>query len=131
MELDGFNTDQIDDHAAQAKMLYGKTDAYKELQEKAKGRTKAQEAALGDQVMEFFVHLGAMRGEDPGSEAVQAWVKELQTFFTEHYYTCTPQILKGLGEGYAGGGSLNENIDAVGGKGTGEFAHQAIALYCG
>lgn len=131
LEFDGFNTKQIDDHAAQAKTLYGKTDAYKEYQEKSKGRTTEQEKALGDQVMEFFVRLGAIRDQDPGSEAAQRWVAELQDFFTQHYYSCTPQILRGLGQGYAGGGSLNENIDAAGGKGTGEFARQAIEIYCG
>lgn len=130
LELDGFDVNKIDDYAAQAKTLYGKTDAYKEYTQKSKDRSKEQEKALGDQVMDFFVRLGAMRTEDPGSEAVQAWVAELQAFFTEHYYTCTPQILKGLGEGYAGGGSLTENIDNAGGKGTGEFAHRAIDIFC-
>ena len=72
-----------------------------------------------------------MKGQSPDSDEVQAWVKELQTFFTEHFYTCTPQILLGLSEGYAGGGSMNENIDAAGGKGTGEFARKAIEVYCG
>lgn len=130
LEFDGFDINKMDDYAAQAKTLYGKTDAYQEYTRKNAGRTKAQEAALGEQVMDFFVRLGAMRTEDPGSDIVQAWVKDLQDFFTDHYYTCTPQILKGLGEGYAGGGSLTENIDAAGGKGTGEFAHQAIEIYC-
>lgn len=130
LELDGFDVNKIDDYAAQARTLYGKTDAYKEYTQKSKDRSKEQEKALGDQVMDFFVRLGAMRNEDPGSEAVQAWVAELQAFFTEHYYTCTPQILKGLGEGYAGGGSLTENIDNAGGKGTGEFAHRAIDIFC-
>lgn len=131
LDFEGFKPERIDDYAAQAKTLYGKTDAYKEFTHKSAGRSKEQEAALGEQVMDFFVQLGHLRDQDPGSEAVQAWVKELQDFFTEHYYTCTPQILKGLGQGYAGGGSLTENIDAAGGKGTGEFAHRAIEIYCG
>lgn len=131
LEFDGFDVNQIDNYAAQAKTLYGKTSAFKEYQQKADGRTKEQEEALGEQVMDFFVRLGKMRSEDPGSESAQAWVRQLQEFFSEHYYTCTPQILKGLGEGYAGGGSLNENIDAAAGKGTGEFAHRAIEIYCG
>lgn len=130
LEFHGFDVNKIDDYAAQAKTLYGKTDAYKEYAQKRAGRSKQQENALGEQVMDFFVRLGSLRGEDPGSEAVQAWVKELQEFFTAHYYTCTPQILKGLGEGYAGGGSLTENIDKAGGAGTGEFAHRAIEIYC-
>ncbi len=130
LKLSGFDPNKMDDYTEQAKTLYGKTDAYKEFEEKSTGRSKKQEAALGEQVMDFFVRLGAMRDKDPVDEAVQAWVKELQEFFTEHYYTCTPQILKGLGEMYAGGGSMTENIDAAGGKGTGEFARQAIEIYC-
>lgn len=130
LEFENFDIDRIDDYAAQAKTLYGKTDAYREYTQKSKDRSKEQENALGDQVMDFFVRLGQMRNLDPGSEAVQAWVKELQDFFTEHYYTCTSQILRGLAEGYAGGGSLNENIDAAGGRGTGEYARRAIEIYC-
>ncbi len=80
--------------------------------------------------MAFFTRLGQLRDQAPDSPAVQAWVQELQAFFTENFYTCTDQILKGLGELYAGGGSMTENIDAAGGKGTGEFAWQAIEIYC-
>lgn len=130
LEFEGFDVNQIDNYAAQAKTLYGKSDAYQEYLQKARNRSPEQARTLGDQVMDFFVRLGAMRDQDPGSEAVQSWVKELQEFFTAHYYTCTPQILKALGEGYAGGGSMNENIDAAGGKGTGEFARRAIEIYC-
>ena len=129
LEFEGFHANQLDDYAAQAKNLYGKTDAYEEFTQKSAGRSKEQEAALGCQVMDFFVRLGAMKDQDPASPPVQAWVKELQEFFTAHYYTCTPQILKALGDGYAGGGSMTENIDHAGGPGTAEFAHQAIEIY--
>lgn len=130
MDFNGFNPKKLDDYSAQAKALYGKTDAYKEYEEKSKGRTKEQEKALGGQVMDFFVRLGAMEEKDPGSEAAQAWVKDLQAYFTENFYTCTPQILQCLGESYAGGGSMQENIDAAGGPGTGAFAKAAIDIYC-
>ena len=131
MDWTGFDPKKIDEYSAQAQTLYGKTDAYRAYQEKSKGRSRQQELALGDQVMDFFVRLGALRQEGPAGDAVQGWVAELQAFFTEHYYPCTPQILAGLGEMYAGGGSMTENIDAAGGKGTGEFAKRAIDIYCG
>jgi DNA-binding transcriptional MerR regulator len=131
MKFKEFDMKKIDDYAAQAKMIYGKTDAYKEFEKKSAGRSKEAEQDLGNQVMDFFVRLGAMRHMDPGCEEVQAWVKELQAFFTEHYYNCTNQILRALAESYAGGGSMNENIDNAGGQGTGAFAREAIAIYCG
>lgn len=130
MNLKEFDMKKIDDYAVQAKALYGKTDAYQEFEKKSAGRSKETENALGNQVMEFFVRLGAMRHMDPGCPEVQAWVKELQAFFTEHYYNCTNPILLSLAESYAGGGSMNENIDNAGGAGTGAFAQEAIAIYC-
>ena len=129
MDFEGFDSQKIDDYSAQAKALYGKTDAYKEYQQKSKNRTKEQEKDLGAQVMDFFVKLGKLRPCDPGCEAAQSWAKELQDFFTEHYYTCTPQILASLAESYAGGGSMTENIDNAGGAGTGAFAKEVIDIY--
>ena len=129
MDFEGFDPKRMDEYSQQAKVLYGKTDAYKEFQQKQKSRTKEQEKDLGAQVMDFFARLGKMRPCEPDSEAAQNWAKELQAFFTEHFYTCTPQILKGLAESYAGGGSMTENIDKVGGEATGAFAKQVIDIY--
>ena len=131
MNFKEFDMKKIDNYAAQAKALYGKTDAYKEYEQKSAGRSKEAENALGDQVMDFFVRLGTMRHMDPGCAEVQAWVKALQAFFTQHYYNCTNPILLSLAESYAGGGSMNENIDKAGGSGTGAFAREAIRIYCG
>ena len=130
LELEGFNANNIDNYAQQAKTLYGKTDAYREFARKEKSRTKAQSEAINGQVMDFFVRLGQLKDQPPESDAVQNWAKELQAFFTENYYTCTPEILMSLGEMYAGGGAMTENIDAAGGEGTGAFAREAIACFC-
>ena len=129
MDFSGFSPEKMDEYSRQAKTLYGKTEAYKEYEAKSRKRTREQEQDLGGQVMDFFVRLGKLRPCAPDCEAAQAWAKELQDFFTAHYYTCTPQILKSLAESYAGGGSMNENIDKAGGPGTGAFAKEVIDLY--
>ena len=118
------------DYSTQAKALYGNTDAYKEYAQKSIGRTAAQENDLGAQVMDFFTRLGRMRPCEPDSKAALAWAKELQEFFTVHYYSCTPQILKSLAESYAGGGSMTDNINKYAGEGTAEFTAEAIQIYC-
>ena len=130
LELKGFDVNKMDDYARQAKTLYGKTEAYREYEEKAKGRTKAQSDAINAQVMDFFVRLGKLRGQSPDSEEAQNWVRDLQEFFTANFYTCTPEILMSLGEMYDGGGSMTENINAAGGEGTGKLAREAIVCYC-
>lgn len=129
MNFEGFDPGRIDEYSQQAKMLYGKTEAYQEYSQKAAHRTQEQEKDLGQQIMERFAQLGKMRTCAPDCAQAQNWVKELQAFFTEHYYACTPQILKSLGQSYAGGGSMTENIDKVGGAGTGAFAQQVIDAY--
>jgi len=129
MNFEAFDTNQIDQYSTQAKVLYGKTSAYKEYEQKSKCRTSEQEKALGTQVLDFFAHLGKMRPCQPDCAEALAWARELQTFFTAHFYTCTPQVLSSLGESYACGGSMTENIDKVGGEGTGIFAKQVIDAY--
>lgn len=120
---------ETEDYSSQAKALYGKTDAYKEYVRKANSRTAQQEQALGAQVLGFFERLGNMRPCDPGCARAQAWAKELQDFFTANYYNCTPRILASLAQSYASGGSMTENIDKVGGAGTGSFAKEVIDIY--
>ena len=129
MNFENFDPKKMDEYSEQAKALYGKTNAYKEFQQKSKNRTKSQEKDLGAQVMDFFTRLGKMRPCAPDNEAALHWAKELQDFFTQHYYTCTPQILASLAESYAGGGSMTENIDKAGGAGTGAFAKEVIDCY--
>ena len=130
LKLEGFHMTKTNDYAAQAKALYGKTDAYKEYTQKAAGRTPEQDKDVNAGLMDFFTRLGTMKDLAPDSPEVQGWVKDLQDYICAHYYRCTNQILMGLGQMYAGGGSLTENIDAAGGKGTGAFALEAIKVYC-
>lgn len=130
LKFDNWDPKKIDEYQAQAETLYGKTEAWQEYSQKARDRSPQQEKALGDGVMDLFARLGQLRHLPAEDAQVQAWVEELQCYFTEHFYTCTPRILLGLGEMYAGGGSMTENIDAAGGKGTAEFARDAIAAYC-
>ena len=130
LEFKNWDPKKIDEYQAQAENLYGKTEAWQEWEHKRRSRTPEQGKEINDRLMRFFTELGQLRHLAPDSREVQDWAASLQAFITENFYTCTPQILRGLGEMYAGGGSMTENIDAAGGKGTGEFAKQAIDLYC-
>ena len=80
--------------------------------------------------MDLFRRLGQYRTGDPAAPEVQALIGELQRYISEHYYSCTKQILFGLGQMYAAPGEMNENIDRAGGEGTGDFARRAIEIYC-
>ena len=130
MDFNAFDTRKIDEYAKRAKEQWGETPEYKEYEEKAKNWTKEDEMKMEDEFLQIFVEFGAVKDFDPTSDGVQALVKKLQDYITEHFYTCTDKILAGLGKMYSGGGELTENIDKVGGTGTAEFTDRAIEVYC-
>ena len=130
LKFDAFDTKKIDEYAAQAKASWGTTPAYREFEEKSKGRTREQDQNIALGLMDIFSEFGAIKDADPGSVGAQALVKKLQDYITQNFYTCTNEILSGLGKMYAGGGDFTKNIDSYGGEGTAEFAHRAIEIYC-
>ena len=130
MDFSAFDTKKMDEYAAQAKENWGKTDAYKEFEEKSKDWTEETTGNIAKDMMRLFVEFGAMKDLDPDDEKVQVQVKKLQDYITKNFYNCTKQILSGLGRMYAAGGEFTENIDNAGGKGTAEFCHKAIEIYC-
>ena len=130
MNFDAFDTSKIDEYAAQAKASWGKTSAYKEFEEKTKGRTKEEDQRVYQGMIDIFGEFGQIRNTDPASGEAQALVKKLQDYITEHMYTCTKEILSGLGKMYGGGGDFTTNIDKMGGEGTAAFASQAVEIYC-
>lgn len=130
MDFKPFDRSKVDAYAAEAKRKWGKTDAYKEFEQKTAGQTSAEIQSTGDGLMDIFVEIGAIRHLDPASQDAQALIAKLQSYITEHYYTCTKQILQGLGMMYIAGDSMTDNINKAGGEGTADFAHQAIEIYC-
>ena len=130
MNFKAYDTKKLDAYAAEAKQRWGRTDAWKESQEKAKGKTREDQAAEADGLMDIFRRLGQLRQGDPASPEAQALIAELRQYICDHYYNCTNQILFGLGQMYAAGDEMNENIDHAGGAGTGDFARRAIEASC-
>ena len=130
MNFQPFDTTELDRCSAEAKAKWGKTDAYREFEQKTDGQSPQQLKSAGDGLMDIFAELGTLRRLSPESAEAQALIRKLQGYITEHFYTCTPQILRSLGQMYIAGDSMTENIDKAGGPGTAEFAHRAIELYC-
>ena len=130
LTFDAFDTGKIDEYAAQAKASWGTTPAYREYEEKSKGRTKEEDRKIHQGMIDIFAEFGKIRETDPSSEEAQALAGKLQEYITEHMYTCTKEILRGLGKMYAAGGDFTTNIDNFGGKGTAVFAARVIEIYC-
>ena len=65
----------------------------------------------------------------PDSEEAQSLAKKLQNYITENCYTCTNEILSGLGQMYVTDERFKDNIDKHG-VGTAEFVSKVIKIYC-
>ena len=130
MDFRAFDSSKQARYAAEAKKKWGKTEAWKEYEEKTAGKSQDEMRSAGDGLMDIFAKIGAVRHLDPASAEAQTLTEELRRYITDHFYTCTPQILRGLGQMYAAGGEMTESIDRAGGPGTADFTHRAIEIYC-
>lgn len=123
-----FSTDTIQQYKDEVKAKWGGTQAYQDYQERERRGAVPGDAAAG--MMALFADMGALRQYAPEDPAVQEKVGQLQRFITENYYTCTTDILRGLGEMYAADPRFCRNIDRAGGEGTAQFVSRAIAVFC-
>ena len=122
---------KMTNYEKEIRQRWGGTAAYREHQEKTKNYTKEQWSAANDGLMAIFAEFAECKkqGFKADSPEVQNLVKKLQTHITDHFYTCTKEILAGLGKMYVCDDRFRENIDKRG-VGTAEFASEAIEHFC-
>ena len=124
--MKAFDNSEFEKYKAEAKEKWGETPAYKEYE----NRKNSDFSASSDKMMDIFRRMGEIKENSPSSDEAQSLVKELKTFITENYYTCTDEILFSLGKMYTCDERFTKNIDSAGGTGTAAFAEKAITIYC-
>ena len=109
---------------------WGNTLAYREHKQKTKNYTKEKWAEANDGLMAIFAEFAACKDSGVSADSVeaQALVAKLQAHITANYYTCTDEILAGLGKMYVADERFKKNIDKYG-EGTAEFAAEGIRIY--
>ena len=114
----------------EAHSRWGDTQAFGEHEQKTKNYTKEKWAEANEGLMAIFAELAACKNSGAGadSDKAQALVCKLQAHITANYYTCTDEILAGLGKMYVCDERFKKNIDKYG-KGTAEYASEAIGQY--
>ena len=115
----------------EARERWGNTAAYREHEQKTKNYTKEKWAEANDGLMAIFAEFASYKnsGVSADSAETQELVAKLQAYITEYYYTCTDEILAGLGKMYVADERFKKNIDKYG-EGTAEFVSAAIDVYC-
>ena len=120
----------MNDNKIEVSSRWGNTDAYREHEQKTKNYTKEKWTEANDGLMAIFAEFAALKnsGATADSAEVQALVAKLRAHITANYYTCTDEILAGLGKMYVADERFKKNIDKSG-DGTAEFTTEAIKVY--
>ena len=117
-------------YAEEAKQRWGGTDAYKESEQKTAEYSESKWDDVNAGLNAVFADFALIKdSETPESEAAQMLVKRLQDYITCNFYTCTNEILAGLGQMYTADERFKANIDKNG-TGTADFVSEAIKVYC-
>ena len=118
-------------YKTEARERWGNTEAYREHEKKTKNYTKEKWAEVNDGLMAIFAEVADCKNNRFASNSpeVQSLVVKLQGYITQNYYTCTNEILAGLGQMYVADERFKENIDKSG-EGTAELVAEAIDLFC-
>ena len=129
--VNAFDNTDFENYKEEVKEKWGQTDAYNEYTEKTKGYSKEKFNSLTDRMNSLMQEFaGCMNsGFSVDSTDAQNLVKNLQSYITENFYTCTNEILYGLGLMYVADERFKNNIDKHS-SGTAEFIRKAIEYYC-
>ena len=119
------------DYKTEARERWGNTAAYREHEKKTKNYTKEEWAEINNGLMSIFSEFAKHKngGFVVNSLEVQSLVVKLQEYITQNYYTCTKEILAGLGQMYVADERFKANINKNS-DGTAEFVSKAIEIYC-
>ena len=110
---------------------WGNTSTFREHEQKTKNYTKEKWAEANEGLMAIFGEFAVCKdsGSSTDSAEAQSLVAKLQAHITANYYTCTDEILAGLGKMYVADERFKKNIDKYG-ESTAEFVAVAIDIFC-
>ena len=127
MNFKPFDDQKMEQYRSEAKARWGQSQAWQEYESREKAGMDVSSAGSG--LLALLAELGQLRDKGPQSPESQAAVARLQQYITDHFYTCTDQILQGLGQMYLCDERMKAAIDKAGGEGTADFASQAICAF--
>ena len=117
-------------YETEAHSRWGDTKAFCEHEQKTKNYIKEKWTEANEGLMTIFAEFAACKdsGASADSAEAQVLVAKLQAHIIANYYTCTDEILAGLGKMYVADERFKKNIDKYG-EGTAEFTAEGIRIY--
>ena len=128
--FDGFDESKIEEHKQEARERWGHTKAYRESEEKTAHYSKADWKKIFAESGDIYGRVAELMiaGKDPGDSEVQAQAGQWFDHITTNFYSCTPEIFRGLAQGYVEDARFTANIDKVE-PGLAAFLSRAMRIY--
>jgi DNA-binding transcriptional MerR regulator len=129
--FDGFDNAKIEEYRKEAKERWGHTEAYRESERKTQKYTKDDWDEIQAENSDIFSSLAILMGEGKSpadaevQEQIERWFKQIN----ERFYTCTPEIFRGLADIYVGDKRFAKTYDKFR-PGLAEFKRDAMHIYC-
>jgi len=128
--FEGLDAETQKEYSLEAKERWGGTDAYKESERKTARYSKEDWARIGAVSGDIYTKIADLMGAgaEPDDERVQEQTKRWYDHITDSYYTCTPEIFRGLGEMYVIDKRFTDNIDKTR-PGLAAFLSKAMIIF--
>ena len=132
-KFDSFDRTEIEEHQKryekEVKERWGTTDAYKQSKAKTSSYTDADWERIHNESDAIDEAIIERMDQGPDDIEVQRLIGEKRQHITDHFYTCTPEIFRGLADLYVNDSRFTKNIDKKQ-KGYSAFLQKAIHSYC-
>lgn len=130
--FNGFDKSEIEAHqrkyATEARQKYGE-----EMVEKVEERTSSYSSQdwndIQSETEAIFKKIAFLKDKGAADPQVQQEVEKWRQLITDHFYDCTAEIFRGLGDLYVDDKRFTKNIDKYG-EGLAVFLREAIIIYC-
>ena len=128
----GFDMKGIEEHqkkySEEAKERYGK-DSVEKVEKRTAQYSAEDWGNIQSKTEEIYKRIVAGMNHGPEDPGVQLAVADWRQFITDHYYDCTLDIFRGLGNLYVDDPRFTKNIDKYQ-QGLAAFFREAIHYYC-
>jgi hypothetical protein len=126
--FDGFDESTMEAYKEEARAKYGK-EVVDESHRRTGKYTKADWATIQAEGNEIKEAIASRMDQGPADPEVQARVGQWFRVINDRFYTCTPEIFRGLGDLYVDDSRFAANYEKVR-PGLAAFMRAAMHLYC-
>ncbi|MFF2483022.1 MerR family transcriptional regulator [Paenibacillus sp. NPDC058071] len=128
-----FDMKKIEEHQRkyeqEVKERYGDSETYAQSRSRTAGYKEDDWRRIQGEVDVIYKRIADAMDGDAGSEEAQLAIDAWRQHITDHYYECTPEIFRGLGDMYVADQRFTDNIDKYR-TGLAAFMRDAMHIYC-